>query len=158
MRFTKKTTNFLHIFDIVQIWPKPSKFLQIAIYEQLKLNLPIRLLGITLNWNVKTIELTLHKNFSKIYYKHSVNKIWINSLNKLTNSTIKIRGRKRTRLLSSTRWCSKEKDLKNNSLWTSKLTTNLTFQYTHSNSCHPPSVKNGFIKGKVELTPPQIQH
>ena len=38
---------------------------------------------------------------------------------------------------------------KNNSFWTSKLTTNLTFQYTHSNSCHPPSVKNGFIKGKV---------
>ena len=38
---------------------------------------------------------------------------------------------------------------KNNSFWTSKLTTNLSFQYTLSNSCHPPSVKNGFIKGKV---------
>ena len=24
-----------------------------------------------------------------------------------------------------------------------------TFQYTHFNSCHPPGVKNGFIKGKA---------
>ena len=24
-----------------------------------------------------------------------------------------------------------------------------TFQYTHFNSCHPPSVKNGFIKGEA---------
>ena len=24
-----------------------------------------------------------------------------------------------------------------------------TFQYTHSNSCHPPGVKNGFIKGEA---------
>ena len=24
-----------------------------------------------------------------------------------------------------------------------------TFQYTHFNSCHPPGVKNGFIKGET---------
>ena len=24
-----------------------------------------------------------------------------------------------------------------------------TFQYTHFNSCHPPSIENGFIKGKT---------
>ena len=24
-----------------------------------------------------------------------------------------------------------------------------TFQYTHFNSCHPPGVKNGFIKGEA---------
>ena len=24
-----------------------------------------------------------------------------------------------------------------------------TFQYTHFNSCHPPSIKNGFIKGEA---------
>ena len=40
--------------------------------------------------------------------------------------------------------------LKKNPFWTSKLTKPTeTFQYTHFNSCHPPGVKNGFIKGEA---------
>ena len=74
---------------------------------------------------------------------------WINLLNKLTNSTLPSNSRpkyQRTRLLSSTQWCSKDKDSKTIPFWTSKLTTNLLKPF---NSCHSPGVKNGSIKGEA---------
>ena len=82
-----------------------------------------------------------------------IKRTWINLLNKLTNSTLPSNSwlkYQRTRLLSLTQWCSKEQDSKMDPFWTSthhKPTE--TFQYTHFNSCHPPGVKNGFIKGEA---------
>ena len=83
-----------------------------------------------------------------------IKKTWINLLNKLTNSTLPSNSRpkyQRTRLPSSTQWCSKEKDSKTNPFWTSKLTTNQLKPFNIHILTHAikPGVKNGFIKGEA---------
>ena len=57
------------------------------------------------------------KRIETVYWRYLLpleqEKKWINLLNKLTNSTLPSNARpkyQRTRLLSSTQWCSKEKD------------------------------------------------
>ena len=69
----------------------------------------------------------------------------------------------RTRLLSSTQWCSKERGSKKNPFWTSKLTTNLLKPFNIDISTHAihPAWKMISLKAKqwdcLELTP-QTQH
>ena len=72
----------------------------------------------------------------------------------LTNSNVPSNSRpkyQRTRLLSSTQWCSKKKNSKMSPFWTSKLTTNLLKPFNIHISTHAihQALKNGFIKGEA---------
>jgi len=53
-------------------------------------------------------------------------------------------------ILSSTQWCSKEKDLKTNPFWTSKLTTNVLKPFDMHISTHAihPALKMASLKPK----------
>ena len=82
-----------------------------------------------------------------------IKKTWINLLNKLTNSTLPSNSRpkyQRTRLPSSTQWCSKEKDSKMNQFWTSKHTINLLKPFNIPISTHAihPALKMVSLKAK----------
>ena len=83
-------------------------------------------------------------------------KIWIILLNKLTNSTLASNSRPAEKSGNEITFLDtvvfKGERLKKKSILDIKTHFKPieTFQYTHFNSCHPPGVKNGFIRGEAK--------